>query len=166
MPKADQGVQSDRYMLIPRTLCFIFRGDEVLLIKGAPHKRLWANKYNGVGGHIERGEDVLTAARREVREETGLDIQSLSLCGTVTVDTGDAVGIAIFVFRGEYRGGQIIPSHEGELAWISLDQLEKHPLVEDIPVLLRKVREQNGTGAVFSAHYAYTDDERLVITFG
>src|SRR5512133_2875115 len=138
MPKAEQGVNQDRYMLIPRTLSFVFHEGNVLLIKGAPHKRLWANKYNGVGGHIERGEDVLTAARRELREETGLDIPSLALSGMVTVDTGESIGIGIFVFCGEYPGGDIIPSPEGELNWIPLDQLEQYPLVEDIPVLIRK----------------------------
>ena len=100
-------------MLIPRTLTFIFHEEKVLLIKGAPHKRLWANKYNGVGGHIERGEDVFSSARREVREETGLDLPSLALCGTVIVDTGENVGIGIFIFRGEYQGGNLaVPRRE------------------------------------------------------
>ena len=72
MPASDQGIRRDRYMLIPRTLIFLRRGESVLLIRGAPNKPLWANKYNGVGGHIERGEDALSAARRELREETGL----------------------------------------------------------------------------------------------
>jgi len=56
MPKSEQGVTFDRYAIIPRTLIFITRegpsGLEVLLIKGAPTKRLWANRYNGVGGHV------------------------------------------------------------------------------------------------------------------
>jgi 8-oxo-dGTP diphosphatase len=43
MPKSDQGVQTKRYQIIPRVLIFIFDGDRVLLIKGAPNKRLWAN---------------------------------------------------------------------------------------------------------------------------
>ena len=42
MPQSDQGVNRDRYMLIPRTIIFLRRGDSYLLIKGAPTKRLWA----------------------------------------------------------------------------------------------------------------------------
>lgn len=75
MPLSDQGVSTQRYKLIPRTLIFLKRGDKVLLHKGAPHKHIWANLYNGIGGHIERGEDVLNAARRELNEETGLDAE-------------------------------------------------------------------------------------------
>jgi len=71
MPVSEQGVTNDRYMVIPRTAIFPRRGDAYLLIKGAPNKRLWANKYNGLGGHVERGEDILSAAGRELLEETG-----------------------------------------------------------------------------------------------
>ena len=53
MPSSDQGLTNDRYTLIPRVLVFLTRGDTVLLLKGAPTKRLWAGKYNGVGGHVD-----------------------------------------------------------------------------------------------------------------
>ena len=79
MPATDQGLNQDRYMLIPRTLIFLTRGDNILLIKGAVNKRLWANLYNGIGGHIESGEDILSAARRELTEETSLTSDNLGL---------------------------------------------------------------------------------------
>jgi len=62
MPVTDQGVNPDRYQLIPRTLIFLTRGESVLLLKGASHKRLWAERYNGVGGHVEQGEDILSTS--------------------------------------------------------------------------------------------------------
>ncbi|PJF37889.1 MAG: hypothetical protein CUN55_19790, partial [Phototrophicales bacterium] len=53
-------VTSGRWLTIPRTLCFIFNGDDVLLMKRSPHRRVFPNCYNGVGGHIERDEDPYT----------------------------------------------------------------------------------------------------------
>ena len=38
MPASDQGNLTERYHLVPRTLIFLTRGRQVLLIKGAPHK--------------------------------------------------------------------------------------------------------------------------------
>ncbi len=165
MPKSDQGALSGRYSLIPRTLTFLRRNDEVLLIKGAPHKRLWAHKYNGVGGHVERGEDVLTAARREVREETGLDVQRLHLCGTVTIDPGEDTGILVFVYRGEYEGGEIVASREGSLEWVPLAQQEEYALVEDLPLLLGRIFGGENDGELFSGHYEYDGEGHLITRF-
>ena len=65
MPISDQGMPKEqRYQFVPRVLVFLTCGDEVLLLKGAPTKRVWPNQYNGLGGHIERGESVLEAAQR------------------------------------------------------------------------------------------------------
>ena len=102
MPVSDQGLTNDRYTLVPRTLIFMTREDQILLIRGAPHKRLWANQYNGIGGHVERGEDLLSAANRELLEETGLTSVDLWLCGMISIDTGKNPGIGIFIFRGEW----------------------------------------------------------------
>lgn len=166
MPASDQGSLHGRYSLIPRSLIFITRGPEVLLLKGAPHKRLWANRYNGIGGHLERGEDVLNAARRELMEETGLNIAGLWLCGVITIDTGEETGIGIFVLRGEYVAGELAPSSEGALEWVSFARLSQLPLVEDLQILLPRVLAQPPGAPPFAAHYSYDETGKLAIRFG
>jgi 8-oxo-dGTP diphosphatase len=162
MPRSDQGVTKDRYMLIPRTAIFVRRGDEYLLIKGAVTKRLWAGKYNCLGGHVERGEDVFSAAKRELMEEAGL-AADLWLCGTVVVDAGDT-GICLYVFCGESVRGEIMASGEGVVEWVVRDSVPHLPVVEDLPVLLDRIHLMKRGDPPFAARSYYQDD-RLTVKF-
>ena len=165
MSVEEQGVNFDRYMLVPRTLIFLTRGDEVLLLKGAKNKRLWSGLYNGIGGHIEKGEDVFDAAQREIIEETGISSQLLSLCGIVTVDSGINPGVCIFIFKGECLLGKVSGSAEGSLEWIARSELFHLPLVADLHELLPRILSHPPGSQPFTAHSVYDENGRLTITF-
>ena len=160
---SDQGFLDKRYKLVPRTLIFVRREGAFLLLLGSPQKRLWANRYNGIGGHIERGEDPLSAAERELQEEAGIQAD-LWLCGVVTIDVTPDAGVGLYVFTGEYSSGELKASQEGTLNWVEPASLAGLPLVEDLPILLTKILSMQPGEPPFSARYCY-EGQRLVIHF-
>jgi 8-oxo-dGTP diphosphatase len=166
MGQADQGVEASRqrYQAVPRVLIFLRHGSDVLLLKGAPDKRIWADLYNGVGGHVEAGEDVLTAAQREVHEETGLEPTDLRLAAVANIEAGDPqVGILLFVFTGWSQSRQTTPSVEGSLHWIPAAELLHLELVEDLAWLLPRILAQPPGAPPLFLHYSYDDRDRLLI---
>ena len=168
MPASDQGVFHDRYKVIPRVLIFLTRGRDVLLIKGAPTKRLWANLYNGIGGHVEQGEDVLTAAYRELNEEAGISDVTLELGAIISIDAGERTGISMYVFRGTVPEGKeydLKPSNEGALEWVHQFDMVSIPLVEDLPVLIPKILAHKAGDQPLFGLYSYSDTGKLQVRF-
>jgi 8-oxo-dGTP diphosphatase len=165
MPKSDQHVDTQRYSVIPRVLLFVFKGDQILLIKGASNKRIWAGKYNGIGGHVERGESVLEAATRELKEESGLEQIDLWLSAIVSVDVENSKGVCLFIFKGIYVDGQIEASKEGELEWVNINSIGSLPIVEDLPILMNCVIKHEKSTLVLFGRSFYDEQNRIITEF-
>jgi len=137
----EQGTMgTERHTVVPRTLTFLTYQGQVLLLRGAATKRIWPNRLNGVGGHLEPGEDALTGARREVREETGLDVEVLTLRAVVHISgpAGDA-GVLMMVFVGAVETMDVSPNDEGDLLWYPIGGWPVDEMVGDLPELLPRV---------------------------
>jgi 8-oxo-dGTP diphosphatase len=167
MGAKDQGADATagRWLTIPRTLCFITHGDDILLLKRGDHKRIYPGRYNGVGGHIERGEDPLSGAIREMREETGLDITQARFRGVIHVDAGETAGIMVFVFSAEATSRAFTDSDEGTLEWIPRDQINTLPLVEDLATLIPLIFDSPPDAPPFFAHTSYDDQDQIMLRF-
>ncbi len=155
-----------RWLVIPRTLCFVFNGGDVLLMKRGPHRRVFPNQYNGLGGHIERHEDPATGARREIREESGLEVTDLRLRGVYNIDAGEETGIVLYIYTAYSVMREITAENdEGTLHWVPRGAVLSLDMVEDLPYILPRVLDAIDTTPAFSAHLSYDGEDKLQIQF-
>ncbi len=166
MTPSPQTIIPDRYQTVPRTLSFVTNGADVLLLRGAPDKRIWPNLYNGVGGHVMPEEDVRAAAAREIREEAGLLVEDLRLRGVINIPVEEPnTGIMVFVFTATSPDRAVRASEEGVPEWVPADSVPELELVEDLPVILPKVLAMEAEDPPFFALYQYDEQGALRITF-
>lgn len=95
-------------------------GDRVLLGKRGEGTRE-PGRWSFPAGFVERGERVEDAARREIREETGVNVLLSSLLGLWS-ETGETVVLAVYaatVESGTPRPGDDL----AEVAWFDANDL-------------------------------------------
>jgi ADP-ribose pyrophosphatase YjhB (NUDIX family) len=105
----------------------VWRDERVLLIRRgkAPRRGEWSLP----GGRQEWGETVEAALRREVREETGLELGPLVFVAVVDLVTTDTDGTVthhytLLDYTAEAAAGDPVAGDDAELvAWIDLTEL-------------------------------------------
>lgn len=124
------------YTPIVGTLGYVFSpdGKRVLLIhRNARPDDQHLGKYNGLGGKMEPAEDVVACMKREIREEAGIECESLRLCGTISwpgfgANGEDWLG---FIFRiDRFTGTPLTANAEGTLEWVEIERVFELPLWE------------------------------------
>jgi 8-oxo-dGTP diphosphatase len=96
-------------------LCFVFRGEEVLLIEKL--RGLGAGKVNGPGGRLEPGETPEQAAVRELQEELCITPVDMSRVGRLRFAFVDGYHLEAWVFRAEGMIGEPTPGPEAIPFW-------------------------------------------------
>jgi 8-oxo-dGTP diphosphatase len=108
-------------------------------------------KYNGLGGKLERDEDVAAGMRREIREESGLECDELTLRGTISwpgFGTGGESWFG-FVFRVDrWSGRPWAENADGPLVWAETARVLELPLWEGdrhfLPLVFAGPRQFHG----------------------
>ena len=115
------------------SLCMVHRGEEILLQNRV--KTDWRG-YCFPGGHVEPGESVVESVIREMKEETGLLVSNLRLCGIkqFPIDGGRYL---VFFFKTDSFTGELVSSDEGKMEWVCRKDLPKQNTVSDFMDMLK-----------------------------
>ncbi len=102
------------------------KDDKVLLSKRAisPFK----GSYDIIGGFLERGEHPEEAAKREAKEETGLDIEPVELLGIFTDRYGKKGSYVVNIhYIGKIVGGLMTAQEDvASLHWVPIGKIPKN----------------------------------------
>ena len=86
-----------------------------------------AGIYLPIGGHVELGEGIEEAAKREVKEEAGITVNKLDLAGIMYIrgqNTGE-YDVIMSIFTATDFSGEPTPGREGHFEWVDRDKLEE-----------------------------------------
>ena len=107
-------------------MCMVYDGQGNILVQNRV-KSDWVG-ITFLGGHVERGGSFGESTVREVREETGLNIWNLQLCGVKQFQTNEGARYVVMLYKTNCFSGQLTASEEGEVYWIKADKLHEYKL--------------------------------------
>ena len=139
------------------TLCYITRGDQVLMLHRVKKKNdLNQDKWIGIGGKCEEGESPEECLLREAKEETGLTLTDFRYCGLVTFVSDRWEGEYMHLFPAEGFTGSLCACDEGELQWVDRECLKQLPQWEGDQIFLDLMWRR---APFFSLKLSYTGDK-------
>ena len=107
------------------------------------------------GGHVEAGESITASTVCEIREETGLTVLNLRICGVVEWETigkrtdgspaevTDNSKYIMFMFRISTFTGELKSSAEGRMEWMTLDEMRHGNLAPHMEEYIRVLLEDD-----------------------
>ncbi len=120
----------------------LFRGDRLLLLRRSSALEAFPGTWDIPGGHVQEGESLLGALRREVREETGLAVTVERPFHAGTFDYPRARGRQSRTVEVDFictvrskRDPRLDPAEHTSFAWIRRYDARRYPA----PELLRKL---------------------------
>lgn len=139
-------------------LCYVQdkKNNKVLLIEKL--RGLGNGLINGPGGHIELEETAKEAAIREVKEETGLDIDNLEKRGELYFQFKDGLKMIGYVFFTDTFSGELLERTDETVPfWCDKDKIDLDRMWADDRIWLYRALE----GEKFIGHFIF-DDRTLV----
>lgn len=148
-------------MMMDTTLCFLVRGDEVLL--GLKKRGFGAGKWNGFGGKRKGGETIEASIMREMLEECNIKVNSNDLEKMAELDfffqeSKKDWNQRVHVFLARDWSGEPAETEEMKPEWFKHNGLPFNSMWQDDPHWLPLVLQ----GRKIRASFRFADDNESI----
>lgn len=136
--------------------CFIKKGSKYLMLHRHPKKKIMPDVWMAPGGHREFNEGLFEAARREVMEETGLNIKNLKLKAVGNAYLKDLdQEFYFFMVTADYSSGDLKQKiDDGEFVWLTKNEvLTLDNLLAELKKVLPHILSDNPEVISYKAVY-------------
>ena len=121
----------------------IFCGEEILLLQ--KKDREGRHPWEFPGGGVQFGENMEMALRREVKEETGLDIKVISLAGLWSYQRSSHQFLTGAIFIAQAEKKEVVLSNEHlNFAWVRPEEMKRYPLHQSLYRSLQHLPDYDG----------------------
>ena len=124
------------------SLCDIAKDGKYLMLHRVKKENdLNHDKWVGIGGKFEDKESPEECNLREVKEETGLTLNSYRYCGIVTFVSDKWETEYMHIFHSADFSGEVCDCDEGNLEWVEKQRLYTLPIWEGDKIFLRLIEK-------------------------
>lgn len=138
------------------TLCYLEKDCKYLMLHRVKKENdVNRDKWIGIGGHFEEDETPEECLCREVKEETGLELNSWRFRGIITFISNEFDTEYMFLFTSTDFSGEIMECNEGTLEWVEKDKVYDLPVWEGDKVFFKLLEKRQ---EFFSLKLRYEGD--------
>ena len=125
----------------------VVKDGKFLITKRSPNEKAFPNLWTVPGGKLELSDykdkpkdtnshwyNILeNLLRREIKEETGLDVKNLKYLTSLTFIRPDNIPVVVISLFADHDGGEVKLNDESvDHAWVSLEEAKNYELIEGI----------------------------------
>ena len=143
---------------------FVRKDDKYLVLRRSPQKKYAPGVVAPIGGKVDLGENPHTAAVRELQEEAGVTVKNMRLEAVIQEITpvkDEPYNWLIFHFSGDYDAGEVTTTEEGELVWLTEDELKNEKFFPSVQALIGHILDHE-QGTVF-ATFEYDEERQSIV---
>jgi len=141
------------------TIVFLLRDDEICL--GMKKRGFGVGLWNGTGGKVLEGETSEDAAKREAKEEFGIDLIELNDMGKIIFIYKDGVELESSIYVSRKWNGEPAESEEMKPMWFKTNDLPYESMWSDDKLWLYKILG----GKKIEASFYFNNDGKSIENF-